>query len=297
MNNANVLNWFSGKGKEKAALALQLVAESVAQGYWVPGASRKVRAVLSKANVARNFGIKHGYIIESLKVGYEVPSRSGYGTRDAAYETASALASALKYADYYRVQKVDFDLLRKAAGDNDELRSIVETGARYAADHAELVRALNELDAQRPAPVFTQLGVSRTVTKTLAEMGLVGTVAETSRVCPTKRIQIEATDANGKVVLDKKTGKPVLIWVRVWDFPANTVFGESRFHIYNGQCEACGHGIRNPMNWLPVLIDDKAGVPHAVWTGTDCARNVFGIKSSKLSESDLLKVVPANEGK
>lgn len=47
INNEAVLSWFTGKAKEKATLALTQLAASIEQGYWIPKASRSVRAALT----------------------------------------------------------------------------------------------------------------------------------------------------------------------------------------------------------------------------------------------------------
>ncbi|MGH9651508.1 MAG: hypothetical protein ACRD3I_13705, partial [Terriglobales bacterium] len=63
---AGALRWFSGKGREKAAIALDLIATSEAQGFWVPKASRSTRAVLGKANIAANLARKHGKELDAV---------------------------------------------------------------------------------------------------------------------------------------------------------------------------------------------------------------------------------------
>jgi len=50
-----ILHWFTGKSREKAELALELLVESEKLGYWLPKASRSVRAALGKHNVATKF--------------------------------------------------------------------------------------------------------------------------------------------------------------------------------------------------------------------------------------------------
>lgn len=43
------------------------------------------------------------------------------------------------------------------------------------------------------------------------------------------------------------------------------------------QCQACGHAIKNVFNWVPLVVDSAAGVPHAMWVGKDCAQTLFGV--------------------
>lgn len=45
----------------------------------------------------------------------------------------------------------------------------------------------------------------------------------------------------------------------------------------NHQCQACGHAIKNAFNWVLLVVDSAAGVPHAMWVGKDCAQTLFGV--------------------
>jgi hypothetical protein len=66
----------------------------------------------------------------------------------------------------------------------------------------------------------------------------------------------------------------------VW--PEGTEHACSRFAASGSQnqCHACGHAIRNAFNWVPLVVENAEGVPHALWVGRDCAENLFGIKAT-----------------
>jgi hypothetical protein len=138
--------------------------------------------------------------------------------------------------------------------------------ANWAAFKAA-VAALNE---KRNQAVFISdpTKVSPTVRETLDRLDL---NSLTIRVCPIDYRLEDVLLPSGKTV---KTHVAYLVW------PKGTVHGASRFHATNNnaQCQACGHAIKNPFNWVPVLVDNKAGVPHSVWVGRDCAEKIFGIK-------------------
>jgi hypothetical protein len=125
------------------------------------------------------------------------------------------------------------------------------------------VAALNE---KRNKAVFITdpTKVSPTVKKTLEGLKL---NSLTIRVCPID--YREVTLDNGRKVFHA-----FLVW------PKGTVHGASRFHATNNnlQCQACGHAIKNPFNWVPILVDNAAGVPHSIWVGRDCSKNLFGVE-------------------
>lgn len=130
--------------------------------------------------------------------------------------------------------------------------------------------AVAALDESRTKATFVvdPTKVSPTVRKTLDGLNL---NSLTIRVCPMEYRDEEVLLPSGKKVTTKVA---YLVW------PKGTKHGCSRFLTTNEnyQCQACGHAIRNPFNWVPVLVDNKAGVPHSIWVGRDCAKNLFGIE-------------------
>lgn len=255
------LEWFTGKSRQDAACALDLLAASEAAEEWLPGASRKVAAALSKTNVARKLYGKYGKALEAIG-GYDLPSE----------QRGWSVATLLQFGNWKRGLDIDFDAVQKGAK-ADELALVVDLARGFVSDFAPLVPLVERLDATRPAPVITSVGASPTVTKLLASLGLLLN-AGTIRTPPIEWVSVE-----------RKTpaGKPYLAKVGYIHWPRGTVHNASRYAAgtqRNIQCHACGHAIKNAFNWVPLLLDsdDVVSVPHSLWVGRDCAETLFGIK-------------------
>lgn len=284
MKYAACLKWFTGKARERAEEAIKLLEQSETDGQWIPKASRSVRAALGKANVA----IKLGREIERIReVSFDLKSYNGPG---------HDLDRIMVYGNLYRILDKDLDKsiadLRKIAvkrrSEGCSHVEEIDEAIAYVAAFRPAAEAMSELDATRPAPVFTAINVSPTITKTLQDASL-DLDLKTIRYCPHKKVRVR--------VVDPKTGKGSYEWWIKLLWPKRTVFYASRFAGYSPrarfrQCEACGHAIKNPWNWVPLLIDNAKGIPHAVWVGRDCAGNVFGVKVT--GEIKIEGETPAN---
>ncbi len=258
-----VLGWYTGKAQKDAAAALDLLAQSEAQGAWVPGASRFVDARLGKSNVATKMGRAHGKALEGVG-DYKTPAaQRGWNVMMVlTYPYPKRLGA--------HVTELDWTAIRTAAPAS--LRMVVDFAEKLCKDFAPVAALMVRLDATRPLPVITKIGASPTVTATLTNLGLVAK-AETAQVCPGHWEERTSVDAKGKTVYRQ-------VWILEW--PTGTVHGKSRYahgsHAGNSQCEACGHAIQNPFNWVPLLLDNEAGRPHSLWVGKDCAKTIFGVK-------------------
>lgn len=263
--NKNFLNWFTGKSLENAMAAAELLETSMAQGFWVKGASRKVAAALSKSNVAQKTVKPVRAAIEKLGVPEGV-SQYDSKFRDVARQ-GWEIGHCMYFGSFASIQKVDFAAARAAAA-GTKLESVIEKAAQYAADFAEVAAAITKLDATRPAPVFTSLGLSPTVTATLKNLD-----AEKFEVCPIR------WEERSKV--DPKTGKTEFYMVGILLWPEGTKHHTSRYSFgtaNNRQCHACGHAIRNMFNWVPLILWAKDGTAKSLWVGRDCAESLFGVK-------------------
>lgn len=252
--NSAFLEWFSGKSLANANAALVLLEGSVAHGSWLPGASRKVKAALNKQNVAKKWAQANQSCLVSI------------GNRD---NTRDSRGWAAHHAMYYGYlgNRVDTHVMR-ALAEKPEQHALVDVVERWSLSFAEARVAIERLDATRPVPVFTTMKASSTVSATLKSLGM-AVESNTVRACPMKSEMIE--------YLSSKTGKTVCMMVVTVDPPEGTIRHASRFHCGKGQCEACGHAIHRPFNWVPLLIDNQAGVPHLLFVGMDCARTIFGV--------------------
>jgi hypothetical protein len=69
-------------------------------------------------------------------------------------------------------------------------------------------------------------------------------------------------------------GKTVRLPVGRMLWPEGTTHRESRYAHGSSNCHACGHQIRSPYNWVPLVAQTATG-PVSLWVGRDCARNLF----------------------
>lgn len=286
INTDVVLSWFTGKARDNAKHAIWLLETSFEQDGWLPGASRKVRAAFTKANVIIKLARKHHKALDQINhymVDGEYVSEIAEMNKLNRGRSGQALAHCMLFSSFEGVQKTDWTEIMAAAP--AELDLVIDQARRWARDFAPIVAAIAKLDMTRPKPTFTSLGVSPTVTRTLVEMGVAGTV-ETLRPCPMRWVEEKRTI----LVMNRRTGqheeKKMIVLVGYLDPPAGTVKHLARYH--SSQCEACGHGISNPANWVPLLVDDAAGVPHLFLVGRDCSRNLFGIEMK--GDLELAKV-------
>lgn len=157
-------------------------------------------------------------------------------------------------------------------------------------DFAAIARLTNRLDATRPKPVFTVLGASPTVTRTLDGLGINSGAFAKVELCPIRWETVERTRGHdkrcvaGACVQGCSNGKKCWVQVGYLEWPDGTQHECSRFADSNTgrgrfqQCHACGHGIRNAFNWVPLLVTNALDQKYSLWVGTDCSRTLFGIK-------------------
>jgi hypothetical protein len=124
-----------------------------------------------------------------------------------------------------------------------------------------------DLDASRPLPVYSEIGLSPKVTATLLD-ATIDLDLTSRRLCPLGSRWVEVQDKHGRAARVKE-------YFAKW--PEDTVFGSSRFS--HCDCEACGKSIPSG-RVVPVLITDKSEAVHGFYFGRDCARNILGIKDS-----------------
>jgi hypothetical protein len=247
INKNAVLDFFSGKSRENAAHALKMIEASAKEGMWIKGVSRSARAALNKSNEAVKF-------VKSLD---DEHGGFGYDARGDAFWEA---CHQLRYGLYERAPK-DVSVLDK----EPSAAKLVAYYRAYREAFAPVVETMKRLDATRPPPVFTSLGASPTVTSTIESFEAVKV-----DVCPMEFHHGERVNA--------KTGKTEYYTYCILKWPPGTRFGTSRYHRHEGQCEACGHGIKNIFNWVPLVLTARDGTPKSLIVGRDCAETLFGVK-------------------
>lgn len=239
-----VKSWFKGKGLEKVVAALELLLQSEAQGYWVKGASRSVRAALSQKS-------RRAQIVAKT-LNYDYTKLSDNALNTAYY--ALAYGSITNY--------VRLSLQEATVG-------LPDGALEHYIDFRPVADLIARLDAAKPQPTITKIGASPLVTTTLNQLG-----ASAVDACPIKWERIEVDELDKKTL--KPTGRKVTQCVGTLLWPAGTKHGTS-IHSTGSHCEACGHRIYNPFNWCPLVLTTAEG-PKSLWVGRDCALTLFGVK-------------------
>jgi hypothetical protein len=141
----------------------------------------------------------------------------------------------------------------------------LEEAARWAADFAPLARLVELLDSRRPRPEIVFKTLSPAVLENVGKV--IGMDLSTVRAPKIEYTWVDWVDPDG-VRHGICQGK--ILW------PEGTRHGVSRWSD-GSQCHACGHTIRNPTNWFPIVADATGGeAPASLWVGRDCARKLFG---------------------
>lgn len=124
------------------------------------------------------------------------------------------------------------------------------------------------LDAARPLPVITAIGLSPKVTATLKECALDLDISS---------IKLAKIDSKVILATNPKTGKVVEVTVYFVVWSNGIVHNRSRF-ARGGRCHACGKSIPSG-RFVPVEAYDNASEDLvSMWLGCDCAKNIFGIQ-------------------
>lgn len=290
-----IRKWFSGKPLTVIdSFVIPTLVQAQADKRWPKGASRKVHAALNKQAVAAKFSKVQERAHndrESVRDGGPVlrgklddvmsDRRHWYKAKLSAHD----FIHCMRFGSVSRTpEMVELaDKLAPLCLDDDE-RAALATARGWAADFAPVAALIKYLDEMRPAPVFEMGGtLSPTVTETIKRAELDPTTVRFPEM-----INVECEELDPKTGKMRKVMKIKIVWPegtkhRAVRFGGQTIkVGDGKRvaagKLYmSGQCEACGHGIRNPYNWVPLLIDNKKGVPHSMWIGRDCAKNLFAV--------------------
>jgi hypothetical protein len=178
-----------------------------------------------------------------------------YGSYDLAPRTLTTETLSKLHAEPYFFTK-------KSIAQN--VNEVIERWARANAEIAELVKLL---DARRPKPSVMMGTLSPTVAANISSH--IGLDVSTIQYPP----------SHGEWVEFEHKGKQYCVYQAIIDWPEGTQHNKSRFFhsTNNSQCQACGHAIQNPFNWVPILAyGRKEPTPCALWVGRDCAEKLFG---------------------
>ncbi len=145
--------------------------------------------------------------------------------------------------------------------------SLLEVVADWADAFSPVADAVELLDRARPAPVYEFAEISPTVAGNVGRA--IGVDFSTIRMPEIRWTWIEI-EIKGELC---RVRHGEILW------PSGTRHGASRFSG-GSQCEACGHGIRDRCNWVPLVANashpQHGDGPVSLWVGRDCARKLFG---------------------
>jgi hypothetical protein len=262
----NFLKWFSGKSLEKAKVAVELMEQSIAQDSWIPGASRKCRAAFNKTNVANKLlsPLREGShnLLEHLGAPEGEQYRPQY-RKIAHMGWQISFMLSFGHFDNKHSADIDFEACRTAANEDDLLLKAINGAEQAVKDFAEVYELMDRFDVMRPKPVFTNMGASLLVSQTMKSMDAV-----TVEVCPIEWFVVEYKNEKGQTCY-KQVGR--LKW------PEGTLHQTSPKGYAGSNCEACGHAIRNGLNWVPLVITTNKNEKKSLWVGKDCCKTLFGI--------------------
>jgi hypothetical protein len=262
MRFESILEWYSGKGRDTIVnFTIPALVECEALGYWKKGVSRTVQATLNKQNIAAqwarkvektfgetSFGSFHLRLDHPLN---EAQSNMLFGSFGRAPRTLQALLATTIFST--------------------EVKPYAQDAIRWASAFAPVAELVALLDSRRPKAVVVMKTLSPTVAANISKT--IGMDISTLRSPP---MHGEWFDFTWK-------GQKMRVWQVVIDWPEGTKHGASKYHgtENNDQCEACGHAIQNPFNWVPLLADahwPDGDVQVSLWVGRDCAAKLFGCK-------------------
>jgi len=151
---------------------------------------------------------------------------------------------------------------------------------------SEVAAARKLLDAARPRPVVTAIGLSPKVTKTFQECNL---DLDSTTIAPAEieRCEVQRRHSVTGEPCFTAAGVPEMeVFYRV-KWSTGIALHVSRFSYSNG-CEACGKSIPSG-RFVPIEADcRKLGKRIGMWVGCDCARNIFGIKDIGIGRTEAV---------
>lgn len=141
--------------------------------------------------------------------------------------------------------------------------------------------AFELLNAARPVPVITAIGLSPKVTATLTECGL-DLDLPSIRMAKIEHYDQPAFNDDGTPKFHKNGERAMdRIYYVAWSEGIKHM--RSRFAVAGG-CEACGKRIPSRL-FVPIEATCKKQGLISMWLGCDCARNIFGVKDVGLDKN------------
>ncbi len=261
MRFENILEWFSGKARDTiVAFTIPAMLESEQLGYWKKGVARRVRATLNKQNVAAKW---------ARKVEKDF-GESSFGSFHLRHDhPLNEAQSRLLFGSFGRAPRLLQELRTKLSASkkfSDVEMPFAQDALRWAEAFAPVAELIELLDSRRPKAVVIMKTLSPTVAKTVGEH--IGLDVST----------IQSPPMHGGWVDFVFKDQKMHVYEVVIDWPEGTRHNTSRFRYSanNQLCQACGHAIQSPFNWVPILAYNADKEPHSLWVGRDCAGKLFG---------------------
>jgi len=252
-----------GSRKNKFLASVDGINQSLKIGGWVPGVSRKA-----------NTGFYQGC-----------------GIRIERNATHRSALSELTFSLHYGHPVQDVAACMGLLTDKEmkkHTHQFVEAWVRLCNEKDAAIKFLNSL---RPLPVYTEIGLSPKVTKTLTEVNLKLDLS-TVKVPEIDSYLRPALNKDGTPKMNHQ-GEAVMEVVYFIRWPKDTAHLMSRFSSrHHTHCEACGKAIPSG-RFVPVQAKDQGMNRHvSLWVGSDCAKNIFGIKDNGIHNGLVLTEVP-----
>lgn len=281
MKFEKILEWYTGKASDVIrSFVIPALVECEELGAWKKGVSRSVKAALNKQAPARRFVdakpmkgslLTNGDLLKHLKAqdGKKEPPLDGWGVQH-----------AMMYGRWDNAKRC-LDLVNKlqlaAERAPRETFEAWGTAWRWCRAFAPIAELCETLDSRRPKPtIVPETQLSPTVTENVYKA--MGLHLATIQSPPWVEVWEEET---------LRDGRKIQVVRRRMQWPDGTQHNKSKFYATNDnmQCQACGHAIRNPFNWVPLLAYGRAeyshikkGTPYSLWVGRDCAKRLFDCK-------------------
>jgi hypothetical protein len=261
---------FLPDGKRKKFLAgVDLLNQCIEAEEWIPHASRKVESAFYQGLARSPF--KSDYSAKDRKAQEEAWQLSHCISFGGGF-SGKNLDTAIKTFYEYCERWPSYTAHGKPKPSFPVPEDIVRAWVELANQKTDAVMFLN---LSRPKVKITDIGLSPKVTKTLKEMELDIDIRTIKSAI--KYRYVHAVDEKTGEKLHRMNGEPLMVLEAYVEFSNGAVHNATRFQN-PGCCEACGKPIPSRF-FAPVEAKDrKSGKQIAMWIGTDCAKNIFGVK-------------------
>lgn len=264
-----------GKKLEIFQSCVAIINESLALGGWTKRGSVKSIKGFSQG-IINHLNLNYESLRKYNPTTGEMENTPESITLDKAKGLSRSLCSGVP-ASGFTLEEVEFiynhinEKEVSSSGEKLKINQPLEVCIAWLKLLEEVAEARARLDAYRPLPSITEIGVSPRVTRTLDEMGM-GAEEYSIKLAELERHEkwVVELDRYGNEI------KRLNVWYTV-KWPKGIIHNKSRFSTLSRNCEACGKAIPSG-NFVPMEMHRSDNSKFSMWVGTDCAKNLFGIK-------------------